>query len=495
MKKIFKNVVLLLQCALLIGFTACSDDNSNSEDDNKKIGVAFYGDEGGGASATGGRGGVVYMVTSLIDETEHTQGTLRWALNQPGERIILFKVSGIIGLKSPLTIKKGNVSIMGHSAPGDGICIKNYPLVIDADNVVVKFLRFRLGDEDTGNSSDAITCTGRRNIMIDHCSMSWSVDECASCYDNENFTMQYCIISESLKASTHPKGNHGYGGIWGGTNATFHHNLLAHHDSRNPRFNGDRFTGIIDNEKVDFRNNVIYNWGGRAGYAGEGGYYNMVNNYYKQGPSSTSPYFYRPDSNPSNGNELSPLSNTLQAIGKKGLWGKYYIAGNTMDLKNGTVTPNNDWDGVYPDISPSRDDLDDTAANREDIKKQIKLSSEVSLPTIFTQSASEAYNAVLEYAGASLKRDAVDKRVVNDVKNRTGSLIDTQAEVGGWPVYNSEKNPLDVDNDGIPDSWEDANGLDKNKSSDGKERSLDPNGVYSNLEVYLNSLVSHLYPN
>ena len=475
-------------------FSSCKPTPEPPEVTNPPpVGPAFLQAEGAGMYTTGGRGGTVYVVTRLDDVDSNTAGTLRWAINQSGKKIILFNTSGIIELRTSLRITKGDVSIFGQSAPGDGICIKNYPVIIEADNVIIRFLRFRLGDEKTNDAYDALTCIGRKNIMIDHCSMSWSVDECASCYDNENFTMQYCIISESLKASAHPKGNHGYGGIWGGKNASFHHNLLAHHDSRNPRFNGDRFTGIIDNEKVDFRNNVVYNWGNVAGYAGEGGYYNMVNNYYKQGPSSSNAYFYRPDSDPSNGGAPSALSNKLETIGKKGLWGKYFVEGNTMELKNGTITPNVDWNGVYPRISPGRDDMEDNPANRDIIKNQIKLLTEVNFSDkVTTQSAQDAYKAVLNFAGASLKRDAVDARIINDVINRSGSLIDTQSEVGGWATYTHtpEDIPKDTDGDKIPDEWEQSNGLNPNNPNDAKEY----NGTYTNLEIYLNSLVQHLYP-
>lgn len=438
---------------------------------------AFPGAEGAGMYTTGGRGGKVLYVTSLEDDNE--QGTLRWAINQKGARTILFKVSGHIELKSPLKINNGDLTIAGQSAPGDGICISNHETVISANNVIIRFIRFRLGDK-SNEAVDALSGYRNEDVIIDHCSMSWGVDELSSFYDNKNFTMQWCFLAESLRNSTHPKGKHGYGGIWGGQSVTFHHNLLAHNDSRNPRFCGSRYTNEPDLEKVDFRNNVIYNWGANGIYAGEGGSYNIVANYFKPGPASadaSSKRLLNPDADDGKNNQPA------------GIYGQFYITDNYLH--------NN------PDVSKDNHTGIDMGSTFKKFAPDVTLSDvlsdkEFNMTFVTTNSAFEAYDKVLKYGGASLARDIHDIRYADDVKNgtyrykgslgSTNGLIDSQNDVGGWPEYKTYNEFTDSDGDGIPDGWLEVNYPDK--------AALDINSEgYTYLEVYLNSLVEHLMPN
>ncbi|MBP5135744.1 MAG: pectate lyase [Paludibacteraceae bacterium] len=447
---------------------------------------AFPGAEGYGQDVTGGRGGKVIHVTNLNDSGE---GSLRAAIEQSGARTIVFDVSGKIELESKLLISNGDVTIAGQTAPGDGICVKNYDMQVNADNVIIRFVRFRLGIDrpdygQTGSMTeegeyidrDATWGRNHSNIIIDHCSMSWCTDEAASFYDNTNFTMQWCIIGESLRGSIHPKGNHGYGGIWGGKGASFHHNLIIHNDSRNPRMCGSRYSGQPEQEIVDIRNNVFYNWGAtNSGYAGEGGSYNFVNNYYKSGPATKSGIKYR---------IFAPSADDGNNAQSKGVYGIFYVSGNYMEDKGADW----DWNGINID-----------AKNNADMTVEaIKSNTEFSVASVSTETAASAYASVLGYAGASLSRDAIDARLARETSQRSytyvGSklgglgIIDSPSDVGGYPDYSSTAAPTDTDRDGMPDAWETANGLNPNDASDRNGTDLSTEG-YTNLEVYINSLV------
>lgn len=416
--------------------------------------LAFPGAEGCGKYTSGGRGGKVLIVRNLHDDGD---GSLRWALKQQYPRTIVFAVSGTIALRSPLKITSGDCTIAGQSAPGDGICIKGYTVSIQADNVIIRYIRFRLGDENK-LADDALNGIGRSGIMIANCSMSWATDECASFYDNRRFTMQWCIVSESLRNSVHPKGAHGYGGIWGGQGATFHHNILAHHTSRNPRFCGSRYSHAPEKEKVDFRNNVIYNWVFNSAYGGEGGNHNIVSNYYKAGPATRA----------SVRNRIVNPADTP--------YGKFFVKGNYVHGFP-AITKDNWSGGVH-------------CKNKE----AARLSVPVTMPGINEQTAEDAFRLVLRFAGASLHRDAVDERIVKEIASgtaamgkRSDGIIDSQSDAGGWPMLRSLPAPADSDADGMPDDWETHYGLNPRAATDAVAYTLDKG--YTNIEVYLNGLL------
>ncbi len=441
--------------------------------------IAFEGAEGGGMKTTGGnKGGVVYFVNTLEDNSTGNvaakEGSLRWCLKRPGKKIIFFKVAGIIHLKSRLDVLD-NTTIAGQTAPGDGICIADNTMFVRGDNVIIRYMRFRLGDVSQVED-DALWGRNCTNVIIDHCSMSWSLDECSSFYDNTNFTMQWCILSESLRNSGHIKGAHGFGGIWGGINASYHHNLLAHHDSRNPRLTGSIFSNAPESQLVDLRNNVIYNWGNICGYGGEGGSFNLVNNYYKPTIYSKNPTrFFAPNADNGNNNQVA------------GVWGQFYASGNYMN--SSSVVTSDNWLGIYPKGNITKD--------------EIRSNMEFEAPFVTTQSAEEGYETVLNLVGASFKRDATDARVINEVRNglapvrasngtTKGGFIDSQEDVGGWDSYSYDPSevPVDVDNDGMPDNWEIEKGLSQADPSDANTYNFSP--IYSNVEVYMNDLVKNI---
>ena len=430
--------------------------------------LAFPTAEGYGKYTVGGRGGAVYAVTNLNDSGP---GSLRAAVEAKGPRTVVFRVSGNIELKSNLSIKNPFITIAGQTAPGDGICLKGYPLMIGADEVIIRYIRVRFGDE-SGQDSDAISSRYVKNLILDHVSASWSVDETMSIYHCENITVQWCLISESMFNSNHVKSMHGFGGIWGSNYSTYHHNLIAHHSSRNPRFaSGAGYT--------DYRNNVLYNWGYRSAYGGEAhqkgneqfgsSTINMVGNYYKPGPAT----------DPARKAELADPSS--RGEDDKGRW---YLADNFVE-GSPAVTRDN-WSGVRG-------------------SDFIKLDRPWEAMAINPQSATEAYHSVLQHAGASLpKRDPIDARIIEETRTGTATfegiyktvkkvadpskivgIIDSQNDVGGWPELKSLPAPADRDEDGMPDSWEKANGL---NPADPADRNTVAADGYTMLEQYLNSI-------
>lgn len=477
---------ILLSIPLLVALTACGDPQVDPQPaDDSELAAACDYVKGGGAGAIGGEGGAIYFVNRLDDVIDPAtgkaeEGTLRYALEEGDPRIVLFRVAGTIHLSKPLTITRGNLTIAGQSAPGSGICIADYPLIVKScNNVIIRFIRIRLGNaslaKDSSTDYDAVSVNNCTDVVLDHCSCSWSVDECVSCYGNTGFTCQYCFITESLRNAGHVKGAHGYGGIWGGENASFHHNLLAHHDSRNPRFDHDYVNPLCG--PIDYVNNVVYNWGGNSTYGGEGTTaagggrkVNFVGNYYKAGPSTKSGVQFRLC------NPTTKCSNCTSSCGGSVVPMKMYLAGNYM-AGSASVTEDN-WTGVFPDDASKLNDC--------------KADSRYSFAHAVTgeESAESAYETVLAKAGCSLVRDALDARIVNDVRTGKGGLIDKPSDAGGWPELSGSP-AVDTDRDGIPDDWEEAHGLNPRSFADHKTKTLV--SKHTNLEVYLCDIVKHLY--
>ena len=457
-------------------------------EDEHGAALAFPGAEGGGMYTTGGRGGRIIHVTNLNDSGT---GSLRAAVEASGPRIVVFDVAGIIELSSKLRIRNGDLTIAGQTAPGDGICIKNYATVVEADNVIIRFVRFRLGDQgaNADDGEDAIWGRRQKDIIIDHCSMSWSIDECASFYGNSNFTMQWCILTESLRHSVHGKGNHGYGGIWGGENASFHHNLLANHDSRNPRFDHPEiYENPSDPDRrgnVDYRNNAVYNWGSNSTYGGEGGHFNMVGNYYRQGPASRDRAYFI------DANGIYTSNGTDYGYPYLYMYGNHYVQYPDMTAE----------DGVY-----WHDHGTNTPPDASRLLSSLLPISGPDGQTVYTttHSAQDAFALICETGGASLVRDEVDDRACLDAQSGTasypdggngseGGIVDTPSAVGGWPEYsadteNEANDKTDTDGDGIPDWFEEKFGLDT-ESDDSKSMTVDIKGRYTNIEMYLHYLV------
>lgn len=464
---------------------------------------AFPGAEGHGRYVTGGRGGTVRHVTNLSGKD--IEGSFRRAVGYSNS-IVVFDVSGVIELESDVNIKD-NITILGQTAPAPGITLR-YRTVNPGKNNIIRFIRIRRGEEkDINDGADATWKRQSNDIILDHCSFSWSIDEVASYYDNRDFTMQWCSVAEALANPGHTKGEHSYGGIWGGKQASFHHNFIAHVQNRAPRLNGARYgwqgydktkyKNTIDAERVDLRNCVMYNWGqGNGAYAGQGGYHNIVNNYYKAGPATKNKtrVFQCGHTN----NDKDDNGKAIDPQGKH-IYGHFYINGNYVTAASSPA--NYDWNGVI---------IDDENTT---IRDTIKLTEPVITGDITTHTAQVAYEKVLANVGASLYRDAVDSRHMEEAKNGTTTYTGSATKTGeGKPVTHypgiidfvkdqgvyaleSTTRPegFDTDGDGIPDEWEIANGLNPNDKSDGNAKTIDTEkGWYTNVEVYANSLVEDI---
>ena len=494
---------------------------------------AFPGAEGHGRYVTGGRGGEVRVVTNLNDSGE---GSLREAVKGNDPKIVVFNVGGVIALDGEDFKIGDNTTIAGQTAPAPGITLR-YSTLRPGNNNIIRFIRVRRGEEKNPNDgADAVFTRETTGVILDHCSFSWSIDEVASNYDNNNFTMQWCTVAEGLDTG-HSKGDHSYGGIWGGKLASFHHNLIAHVLNRVPRFNGARYGNknidYTDNllydeykwendvqaENVDFRNCVMYNWGNSNGcYGGPGGgQINIVNNYYKGGPIT-------PDGKAQRVTQIS--------VGTSGnstkdeflrMTSRYYINGNTTETNGGKITKNRDWSGVDYDsgtftIDNERWSIDESNyygdavehRNNSDGEACVKIRMDEPAPEgdITTHTAEVAIEKVLSYCGASLNRDAIDARYMEEVRTGTakceGSTSGTQGilDLASDAIdYYNETNfttgehpaEFDTDGDGMPDEWEKANGLDPNDPDDASKTTVDKEkGWYTNIEVYANSLVQHI---
>ena len=507
---------------------------------------AFPGAEGHGRYVTGGRGGKVIHVTNLNDKGA---GSFRAAVSGNSKKIIVFDVAGVIPLASDLTIG-ANTTILGQTAPSPGITLRYYT-VRPENNCIIRFIRLRRGQEkDINDGADATWQRNKTGIIFDHCSFSWSIDEVASFYDNNNFTMQWCTIAESLTNPGHSKGAHGYGGIWGGKLASFHHNFLGHLMNRGPRFNGARYgwteytsnkdydtykwKNTVQAENVDFRNSVIYNAQGTCYGGPGGGQINIVNNYYKAGPSQslkgTTQNGIKVDvsTGKERGNQerITLVTVSTSSNSDKNhpefyeMTSRYFINGNTTETTKGSVTKNKDWKGVSYDkgtytynneiYSADKKNLYGDAVEHKTINgvSCVKIKMDAAAPTgeVTTHSAAEAFSKVLAYSGASLYRDEIDARYMEEAKTGTAKykgsitnspgIIDKVSDVNGYTEANFGKGTrpadFDTDKDGIPDAWETANGLNPNDATDALTYSLDSKEYYTNLEVYANSLVEDI---
>ena len=445
---------------ILLSLTLCVLRNFSDAQVSEQL-PAFPGAEGFGAFTPGGRGGQVLFVTTLEDYNPAVgeppiPGSLRVALKTKGPRLVIFRVSGTIFLKNTLAVTEPNLTIAGQTAPGDGVCLARSLFQINTHDVIIRHVRFRLGDLAEREAGTFQIGRGSQNVMVDHCSMSWSTDENCTINgpDVRNVTVQWCIIAESLNRSFHPKGEHGHGSLLrsDGGGFTIHHSIYAHNNSRNPRPGGyDDSPGLV----LDFRNNVVYNWGANSGYSGlERTRINYVGNYFKPGPST------------SDGVRGYAFSARTPRT-------KLYLANNFF-YDSPTKTAENwrmirkwgEWEG----------ELKDTNLVPEPFPA----------PPVATDPPETAFEKVLAQAGAILpRRDAVDTRITQDIRAGKGRIIDSQKEIGDWPELQSTTPPVDSDHDGMPDDWEVRFSFDPANASDG-EKDGDGDG-YTNVEEFLNT--------
>lgn len=416
--------------------------------------VAFPGAEGAGRFAAGGRGGQVIRVTTLADAGP---GSLRAAIDAAGPRTVIFDVAGTIALRSPLVVRNDRITIAGQTAPGDGITLRDQTLQIAASDVIVRYIRSRLGAASK-TQGDAIWISGGTRIILDHVSASWSVDETLSASANYrdpansigDLTVQWSVIADSLRRAGHMKGDHGYGSLvrgGRGSRMSFHHNLWANHAARMPRpGNYARFDADPRGADFDFRNNVFYNWGGgRSGYNADTesvARYNFVANAYLPGPDSKGRI----------------------AFAESNRHARAWFAGNSMDGRE----PTDPWSLVSGETGGA-----------------YRLAAPIDMPAIAVEPAATAAERVLAQAGASKVRDAVDLAVIDGVRRRTGRQIDTEADAGGWPTLRGGAPVRDSDGDGMADAWERANGLNPRRADGNGVRPADGR---TNLEAYLDFL-------
>lgn len=486
--------------------------------------VAFPGAEGGGMYTTGARGAsspTIYHVTNLNDSGS---GSLRDAVSKDN-RIIVFDVAGTIKLEKQLSISKKNLTILGQTAPGDGICIKGSDTYLTGQNIIMRYIRFRMGtpnetqelntaqdvlnflNSGVRDPEDAFGAKNASDFIIDHCSMSWSTDECCSVYAVKNATVQWCIIGEGLNQSIHVENGddwqeHSYGGLVGGINLAFHHNLWANCKGRFPRIATSSNVSTYNNTDdklslTDVRNNVMYNWGVSNSYGGENlTRVNLVSNYYKEGPASTAKNrFYQMS--------LTPAKK-LGVAGKAGwttdlaIGGNYYEPRKSSSKADQMNADNKVGVTSYSDATAYKlIDYDESNMSDADMASHMEYIKDY---PITTTDAKTAFDAIMKYAGVSHRRDSVDARLVNDALNGTGTVgkngllnfpgnllnpSKNNSDPAAWPKLSGTKEQ-DSDNDGIPDAWEDEHGLNKNSSADALQKA---DSGYYNIEEYANSII------